>query len=166
MNHVTSSAMTTRRRSCTVASARVSARAVTMRWRRATISDSASSRCRTVLPQSARHAAWRIELVKRSAQAKGFEVIPRRWVVERTIAWINRCRRLANGGQGWSRSAPRSCVMAATSLSSWPRSQYHEPCSLRSWASLTGCGQHLYRHDGAPSSSLQIARQNRCVLRR
>ncbi len=40
-------------------------------------------------------AAWWIELVKRSAQAKGFEVIPRRWVVERTIAWINRCRRLA-----------------------------------------------------------------------
>jgi len=34
-------------------------------------------------------------LVKRSAQAKGFEVIPRRWVVEHTIAWINRCRRLA-----------------------------------------------------------------------
>ncbi len=31
-------------------------------------------------------AAWRIEVVKLSAQAKGFEVIPRRWVVERTIA--------------------------------------------------------------------------------
>ena len=40
-------------------------------------------------------AAWRIELAKRSAQAKGFEVIPRRRVVERTIAWINRCQRLA-----------------------------------------------------------------------
>ena len=32
-------------------------------------------------------AAWRIELVKRSAQAKGFEVIPRRWV--RAIAITN-----------------------------------------------------------------------------
>ena len=40
-------------------------------------------------------AAWRIEVVKRSAEAKGFEVIPRRWVVERTSAWINRCGRLA-----------------------------------------------------------------------
>ncbi len=29
-----------------------------------------------------------------------------------------------------------------------------------------GCGQHLYRHDGAPSNSIQIARQDRCVLRR
>ncbi len=33
-------------------------------------------------------AGWRIELVKRSAEAKGFEVIPRCWVVERTIAFI------------------------------------------------------------------------------
>ncbi len=33
-------------------------------------------------------------------------------------------------------------------------------------ASLTGCGQRLYRHDGAPSSSTQIARQDRCVARR
>jgi transposase len=36
-----------------------------------------------------------IEIVKRSDRAKGFEFLPRRWVVERTIAWLNRCRRLA-----------------------------------------------------------------------
>ena len=36
-----------------------------------------------------------IEIVKRSDQAKGFAVLPRRWVVERTLAWLNRCRRLA-----------------------------------------------------------------------
>ncbi len=50
-------------------------------------------------------AAWRIDLVKRSAQAKGFEVIPRRWVVERTIAWINRCRRLAKDYENLNRTA-------------------------------------------------------------
>ena len=38
---------------------------------------------------------WTIEIVKRSDAAKGFEVIPRRWVVERTLAWLGRCRRLA-----------------------------------------------------------------------
>ena len=38
---------------------------------------------------------WTIEIVKRSDTAKGFEVIPRRWVVERTFAWLGRCRRLA-----------------------------------------------------------------------
>ena len=36
-----------------------------------------------------------IEIVKRSDNAEGFEVIPRRWVVERTFAWLGRCRRLA-----------------------------------------------------------------------
>ncbi len=50
-------------------------------------------------------AVWRIELVKRSAQARGMEVIPRRWVVERTIAWINRCRRLAEDYENLNRTA-------------------------------------------------------------
>lgn len=36
-----------------------------------------------------------VEIVKRSDQATGFTVLPRRWVVERTLAWLGRCRRLA-----------------------------------------------------------------------
>ena len=38
---------------------------------------------------------WKLEIVKRSGTAKGFEVLPRRWVVERTLAWMGRNRRLA-----------------------------------------------------------------------
>ena len=37
----------------------------------------------------------KIEIVKRSDRAKGFVTLPKRWIVERTIAWLNRCRRLA-----------------------------------------------------------------------
>jgi transposase len=38
---------------------------------------------------------WTIEIVKRFDTARGFEVLPRRWVVERTSAWLGCCRRLA-----------------------------------------------------------------------
>jgi transposase len=37
----------------------------------------------------------RLEIVKRSDDRKGFVVLPRRWVVERTLSWFGRNRRLA-----------------------------------------------------------------------
>ena len=45
------------------------------------------------------------EIVKRSDQAAGFEVVPRRWVVERTFAWLGRCRRLAKDFENLTRNA-------------------------------------------------------------
>ena len=38
---------------------------------------------------------WILEIVKRPPDAKGFQVLPRRWVVERTFGWLGRYRRLA-----------------------------------------------------------------------
>jgi transposase len=40
-----------------------------------------------------RTGIWKLEIVKRSTSA-GFEVLPKRWIVERTFAWISRNRRL------------------------------------------------------------------------
>ena len=41
-----------------------------------------------------RTGAWKLQIVKRS-DAAGFEALPKRWIVERTFAWISRNRRLA-----------------------------------------------------------------------
>ncbi len=46
----------------------------------------------------------RVEIVRRS-DASGFVVLPRRWIVERTIAWLNRCRRLAKDWERMNRNA-------------------------------------------------------------
>ena len=37
---------------------------------------------------------WTLQIVKRNEQ-KGFYVLPRRWIVERTFAWLGRCRRMS-----------------------------------------------------------------------
>jgi putative transposase len=39
--------------------------------------------------------AWAVEVKNRPEGSKGFVVIPKRWVVERTFAWFGRCRRLS-----------------------------------------------------------------------
>lgn len=55
------------------------------------------------------HGDWTIEIIKRCDTARGFEVLPRRWVVERTFARINRCRRLA---KDWERSIESATAWA------------------------------------------------------
>jgi len=47
----------------------------------------------------------KLEIVKRSNAAKSFVVLPKRWIVERTIAWLNRCRRLAKDWENLNRKA-------------------------------------------------------------
>lgn len=43
---------------------------------------------------------WTIEIVERPHGVKGFQLLPRRWVVERTFAWFGRCRRLSKDFEG------------------------------------------------------------------
>jgi putative transposase len=40
------------------------------------------------------YAHYELEIVRRPEGAKGFVLLPKRWVVERTFAWLKRCRRL------------------------------------------------------------------------
>ncbi|HYS87567.1 MAG TPA: IS5 family transposase [Bradyrhizobium sp.] len=59
-------------------------------------------------PKAAKAAAktgcWTIEIVERSPTAVGFEVLPKRWIVERTFAWLSRFRRLARDFERYART--------------------------------------------------------------
>jgi putative transposase len=48
-----------------------------------------------------RHGQWALEIVRGCDAAKGFVLLPHRWVVEPTFAWLGRCRRLA---KDWERT--------------------------------------------------------------
>jgi len=59
-------------------------------------------------PKAAKAAAkigyWTIEIVERLSTAVGFEVLPKRWIVERTLAWLSRFRRLARDFERYART--------------------------------------------------------------
>jgi transposase len=59
---------------------------------------------------------WTIEIVRRADTAKGFVLLPRRWVVERTIAWLNRNRRLAKDFEATIESALAWLMIASVKL--------------------------------------------------
>jgi transposase len=64
----------------------------------------------------AKLGAWTIEIIRRSDTAQGFEHLPRRWVVERTIAWLNRNRRLAKDFEATVESAQAWLFIASVKL--------------------------------------------------
>lgn len=59
---------------------------------------------------------WRIEIIKRSDAASGFEVLPGRWVIERTFAWLGRSRRLA---KDWEASTASSEAWLLSPISAY-----------------------------------------------
>ena len=67
----------------------------------------------------AKATAIAVEIVRRLPDQVGFQVLPRRWVVERFSAWINRNRRLAKDFEGSIASANAflyaACVYAVDS---------------------------------------------------
>ena len=63
-----------------------------------------------------------LQIVRRNASAKGFEVLPRRWVVERTFAWIIKNRRFVRDYEQLTPVAETLIVIAATAtlIRRWP----------------------------------------------
>ena len=55
---------------------------------------------------------WNIEIVERPPGVKGFQLLPRRWVIERTFAWLGRSRRLAKDFEATLESANAWLLLA------------------------------------------------------
>lgn len=64
----------------------------------------------------AREPSLRIEIIKRSDDMKGFVVLPRRWVVERTFSWFGRNRRLAKDYENLAATLTTFVTLAAIQL--------------------------------------------------
>ena len=64
----------------------------------------------------AKFGDWTMEIVTRAAGVAGFQLLPRRWVVERTLAWLNRNRRLAKDFETPIASATAWIYIASTQL--------------------------------------------------
>jgi transposase len=84
-------------------------------WLRHLFADSAYSGDK-LLKALTKFGQWSIEIVKRMADTVGFEVLPRRWVVERTLAWLNRNRRLAKDFEASIASAQTWVYVASVQL--------------------------------------------------
>jgi putative transposase len=68
-------------------------------------------------------AAWlqreygvELEIVTRAPEQRGFVALPRRWVVERSLAWAGRCRRLAKEYEHLAASSMAMIYLAACHL--------------------------------------------------
>ena len=62
------------------------------------------------------HRRFRLQPVLRRDGQKGFAVLPRRWVVERTFAWITQCRRLGKDYETLPQSSEAMISLAMTRL--------------------------------------------------
>ena len=69
--------------------------------------------------------SWTVQVVKRTDKAKGFVLLPRRWVVERTFAWLGRCRRLAKDFEASLASAEAWIIVANIRLLTRRLARYH-----------------------------------------
>ena len=49
----------------------------------------------SIVNEVRKHFGWKLDIVRRSDQAHGFEILPHRWIVERTFGWLGRYRRLS-----------------------------------------------------------------------
>ena len=72
---------------------------------------------RNDLPQSVKHAfGWVLQTVLRPVNVKGFVVLPKRWIVERTFGWLGRYRRHSKDYERKTASSEAMIYLAASHM--------------------------------------------------
>ena len=59
---------------------------------------------------------WILQIVKRPEERKGFVLLPRRWVVERTFSWFNQYRRLSKDYEYMTNTSESMIYVAMSKL--------------------------------------------------
>lgn len=72
--------------------------------------------CGKLIEWTASFGGWVLEIVKRNDDVKGFKVLPRRWVVERTLGWLGRYRRLSKDYEELVETSESMIYLAMTNL--------------------------------------------------
>jgi putative transposase len=63
-----------------------------------------------------RSLGWALQIVKRTDDLKGFVVLPKRWIVERTFGWLGRYRRLSKDYEEQTRNSETMIRLAMINL--------------------------------------------------
>ena len=63
-----------------------------------------------------RFTGWKSEIVRRNDAARGFTVLPKRWIVERTFGWLSRYRRLSKDYEFFTQTGENLIYMAMINL--------------------------------------------------
>jgi putative transposase len=69
-----------------------------------------------IVEEVRKHFGWKLDIVRRSDKAKGFELLPHRWIVERTFGWLNRSRRLSKNYERLTASSEAMVYLAMLPL--------------------------------------------------
>ena len=64
----------------------------------------------------ARFTGWELEIVRRNDAQRGFTVLPKRWIVERTFGWLGRYRRLSKDYEFFTQTGENLIYMAMINL--------------------------------------------------
>ena len=91
-------------------------RRLTGRFRRLSVIWGDGGYAGKLIDWAANFGRWVLQIIERGKDAKGFVVLPRRWVVERTFSWLGKYRRLSKDYESLTNSSEAMIQLAMINL--------------------------------------------------